>query len=84
MRTIFIAVPDLARQIHSDVLTIGAYRPHGKLFKEGCNSGHGLSAAVKLGSLEKTVGTCLLHSGVCTMSSPFHVEKTALHNLLPS
>ena len=30
MRTIFIAVPDLARQIHLDVLTIGAYRPHGK------------------------------------------------------
>jgi uncharacterized membrane protein (DUF485 family) len=29
MRTIFIAVPDLARQIHLDVLTIGAYRPHG-------------------------------------------------------
>ena len=32
--------------------------------KEGCNWGHGLSAAIKLGSLEKTVGTCLLHSGV--------------------
>ena len=31
-RTIFTAVPDLARQIHLDVLTIGAYRPHGKLF----------------------------------------------------
>ena len=32
--------------------------------KEGCNWGHGLSAAIKLGSLEKTVGTCLLRSGV--------------------
>ena len=32
--------------------------------KEGCNRGHGLSAAIKLGSLEKTVGTCLLRSGV--------------------
>ena len=33
--------------------------------KEACNWGHGLSAAIKLGSLEKTVGTCLLRSGVC-------------------
>ena len=32
--------------------------------KEGCNWVHGLSAAIKLGSLEKTVGTCLLRSGV--------------------
>ena len=32
--------------------------------KEACNWGHGLSAAIKLGSLEKTVGTCLLRSGV--------------------
>ena len=32
--------------------------------KEGCNWGHGLSAALKLGSLEKTVGASPLHSGV--------------------
>jgi hypothetical protein len=29
MRTIFTAVLDLARQIHLDVLTTGAFRPHG-------------------------------------------------------
>ena len=34
-------------------------------YKEGCNRGHGLSAAIKLGSL----------------SSRFFVEKTRLHNL---
>jgi hypothetical protein len=34
MRTIFTAVPDLARQIHLDVQTIGVYLPHGKdIFK---------------------------------------------------
>ena len=33
MRTIFTAVLDLARQIHLDVLTTGAFRPHGKLLK---------------------------------------------------
>ena len=36
----------------------------GGQIKEGCNWGHGLSAAIKLGSLEKNVGTCLLRSGV--------------------
>ena len=35
-----------------------------KVNKESCNWWHGLSAAIKLGSLEKTVGTCLLRSGV--------------------
>ena len=33
-------------------------------FKEGCNWGHGLSAAIKVGTPEKIVGTWLLHSGV--------------------
>jgi hypothetical protein len=28
--------------------------------KEGCNGGHGLSAAIKLGGLEKTVGPSLI------------------------
>ena len=55
----------------------------GVQIKEGCNWGQGLSAAIKLGSLEKTVGALSLHSGV-DYSSPFIVEKTALHNLLPS
>ena len=32
--------------------------------KEGCNWGHGLSAAIKLGSLEKTVIASLFHSGL--------------------
>ena len=32
--------------------------------KEGRNWGHGLSAAIKLGSLEKTVITSLFHSGL--------------------
>jgi hypothetical protein len=45
--------------------------------------GMAFSAAIKLGSLEKTVGALLLHSGV-DYSSPFIVEKTALYNLLPS
>ena len=31
--------------------------------KEGCNWGHDLSAAIKLGSLERTVIAFLLHSG---------------------
>ena len=32
--------------------------------KEGCNWGHGLSAAIKLGSLEKTITASLFHSGL--------------------
>ena len=51
--------------------------------KEGCNRGHGLSAAIKLGSLEKTVGASLIALW-CVLSNPFSVEKTKLHNLLPS
>ena len=38
--------------------------------KEGCNTGHGLSAAIKLGSLEKTVGASLIALW-CVQSSPF-------------
>ena len=38
--------------------------------KEGCNRGHGLSAAIKLGSLEKTVGASLIALW-CVLSSPF-------------
>ena len=34
------------------------------LGKEGCNWGHGLSAAIKIGTPEKTVGASQLHSGV--------------------
>ena len=53
--------------------------------KEGCNRGHVLSAAIKLGSLEKTI---FLHSGVGllwrVLSIPLFVEKTQLHNLQPS
>ena len=51
--------------------------------KEGCNWGHGLSAAIKQGSLEKTVIASLFHSGLLS-GSPFFVKKTRLHNLLPS
>ena len=32
--------------------------------KEVCNRGHGLSAAINPGSLEKPIGVLLLHSGV--------------------
>ena len=32
--------------------------------KEGCNWGHGLSAAIKIGTVEKTVGASQLHSDV--------------------
>jgi hypothetical protein len=32
--------------------------------KEGCNWGNGLSAAIKIGTPEKTVGASQLHSGV--------------------
>ena len=51
--------------------------------KEGCNRGHGLSVAIKLGSLEKTIGASLIALW-CALSSPFFVEKTKLHNLWPS
>ena len=50
--------------------------------KEGCNGGHSLSAAIKLGSLEKTVGASLIALW-SVLSSLFFVEKTKLHNLLP-
>ena len=33
-------------------------------FWQGCNRGHGLSAAIKLGSLEKTIIASLFHSGL--------------------
>ena len=36
----------------------------GPNLKEGCNWGHGLSAAIKVGTPEKTVGASQLHSGV--------------------
>ena len=38
--------------------------------KEGCNRGHGLSAAIKLGSLEKTLGASLIALW-CVLSSSF-------------
>ena len=38
--------------------------------KEGCNRGHGLSAAIKLGSLEKTVEASLIALW-CVLSSFF-------------
>ena len=34
------------------------------MHKEGCNWGHGLSVAIKIGTPEKTVGASQLHSGV--------------------
>ena len=48
--------------------------------KEGCNRGHGLSAAIKLGILEKSDGASLIALW-CVLSSPFFVEKTKQHNL---
>ena len=42
--------------------------------KEGCNWGHGLSAAIKLGSLKKTVGASLI-ALCCVLSSPFFVNN---------
>ena len=47
-----------------------------------CNGGVACSL-LKLGSLEKTVIASLFHSGLHS-SSPFFVEKTTLHDLLPS
>ena len=32
--------------------------------KEGCNWEHGLTAAIKIGTPEKTVGASQLHSGM--------------------
>ena len=52
------------------------------LTKEVCNGGVARSL-LKLGSLEKTVIVSLFHSGLHS-SSPFFVEKTTLHDLLPS
>jgi hypothetical protein len=49
------------------------------IIKEGYNWGHGLSAAFKLGSLEKTVGASLI-SLWCLL----FVKKTTLKDLLPS
>ena len=73
--------------LDSGVVISGMYlsywKANGSGNKEGCNWGHGLSAAIKLGSLEKTVGDLSLHSGVYH-TSPFFVEKTALLNILPS
>ena len=53
-----------------------------KFIKEVCNGGVACSL-LKLGSLEKTVTASLFHSGLHS-SSPFFVEKTTLHELLPS
>ena len=50
--------------------------------KEVCNRRVACSL-LKLGSLEKTVIASLFHSGL-HLSSPFFVEKTTLHELLPS
>ena len=50
--------------------------------KEVCNGGVACSL-LKLGSLEKSVTASLFHSGLHS-SSPFFVEKTTLHELLPS
>ena len=50
--------------------------------KEVCNGGVACSL-LKLGSLEKTVIASLFYSGLHS-SSPFFVEKTTLHDLLPS
>jgi hypothetical protein len=43
--------------------------------KEACNWGNGLSAAIKLGSLEKTVGASLI-ALCCVLSSLFLEKKT--------
>ena len=50
--------------------------------KEVCKGGVACSL-LKLGSLEKTVIASLFHSGL-HLSSPFFVEKTTLHDILPS
>ena len=55
----------------------------GERGKEGCNWGHGLSAAIKPGSLEKTVGASVTALW-CVLNSPFFVVKNKLHHLLPS
>ena len=41
--------------------------------------GHGLSAAIKLGSLEKTVIACLFHSGSPFLSKKPHYKTFCLH-----
>ena len=54
-----------------------------QLIKEGCNWGHGLSAAIKVGSLEKTVGASLiLHSGVYLAVLFRRKNYTTLRNIL--
>ena len=50
--------------------------------KEICNGGVACSL-LKLGSLEKNIVASTFHSGLHS-SSPFFVEKTTLHDLLPS
>ena len=49
--------------------------------KEGCNWGHGLSAAIKLGSLEKTVIVSLFHS-VLHSGAIFLWKKTMSYVIL--
>jgi len=48
--------------------------------KEGCYRGHGLSAAINLGSLEKTVIASLFHSGL--QKAQLFVEKTMSYVIL--
>ena len=54
---------------------------HPAFTKEGCNRGHGLSAAIKLGSLEETVIASLFHSGLQS-GTIFFVEKTMSYVIL--
>ena len=54
---------------------------YGVVSKEVCNGGVACSL-LKLGSLEKTVTASLFHS--IALKQSFSVEKTILHELLPS
>ena len=67
--------------MYARVIKVVAFQDNLQI-KEVCNGGVACSL-LKLGSLDKTVIASLFHSGL-HLSSPFFVEKTTLHDILPS
>ena len=74
-----------ANSIHENLQQAvqGQQKSHAAKVRKVVIEGWALSAAIKLGSLEKNVKAFLI-SLWCVQSSPFFVGKTKLHNLLPS
>ena len=72
-RNLVKGVPQLTEKFHfynwnsSNLSSIRSNYKPGQV-KDGCNRGHGLSAAIKLGSLAKTVGASLIALW-CVLSS---------------